>query len=600
MYYLFALIFKLILFILLTQVSHKVILVFIVSALLGSCFLMMLYKNSKKYTHQITFGYYAFISLLMFVDVLYFTYFNRLITFSVHSQLVQLPGVLQVVSFFLNQKVLLFIIDLPFLIYYFYKNKSFYLKPLKNQHYYLKLIPMIILIIFIQITNLETVQAYEFFTYHTSDLLKQIIRKDDDEIHLSQTQYNQFVQNNKLIQGPLTGIAKGKNVIMIQVEALQALAINLKIQNHEITPNLNQLIKEQGSLYFDNIFQNVGRGNTADAEFAALNSLYPSSSEIIYETYAQNDFYAFPELLKEKGYRTAYFHANHGSFYNREMMSKALGFDEFYELADFKFKQEDIISYGLNDVDFFEQALYRLKYLDKKYPEGWMAFLISISSHTPFNLTPEQKTLVLDNPNNNLALKYFEAVHYADAALGQFIENLKTNGLYDQSMIVIYGDHFGLNSLNEDTKDAMEEALNRDYFIDDMFNVPLLIHIPNTQINQTIHKLGSQVDIYPTLNNLLGIENQKGIMFGQDLINSEKENVAFPMFFITENSFINQDYIFMASRDQTTDFSKLYDRHTHELLDPNLVANQLESNYRHLYFSQQIIKQDLFRKFIKH
>lgn len=597
MYYLVALTLKLLLFIFMTRVSHQVFLVFLVSSLLVSTILMAMYRYTTRFKYQVVLLFYILVSLLMFADVIYFTYFNRLITLSVKSQLGQIPGVLNVISFLLNQKILLFIIDIPVLLFYFYKKKSCYLKPLKNRLFYLKIVPMIVIIAVIQINHLETVKAFEFFTYHTTDLIDQVIEDDADEsIDLETIKTLQL--NNKKIEGPLTGIAKGKNLIMIQVEALQNIAINLSIQGHEITPHLNQLIQDQGSLYFDNVFQSVGRGNTSDAEFATLNSLYPSANEIVYETYHENTYYSLAHMLKEQGYRNAYFHANDGQFYNRETMSKQLGFDEFYELEDYKFVEDEFISYGLNDFDFYQQSLYRLQQLEKHNPEGWMAFLISMSSHTPFTLEQQDKTLTLDNPNNNIALSYFESLHYADAALGEFIEGLKEKNLYEDSVIVIYGDHFGINAQHDETKLVMQEAIKSNYTVEDMFNVPLIVHIPNTTIQQTISKVGSQIDIYPTLINLFGLQNEKGVMFGQDLINSKKYNAAFPMFYITENSFIDDEFIYLSSRDQDDDYAQLISRSTNEILEPTMVSHKLQENKEIIEISQLILKLDLFKQLL--
>ncbi len=165
-----------------------------------------------------------------------------------------------------------------------------------------------------------------------------------------------------LEEGKYTGIGKGKNLIVIQVEALQNFVINLHYDGQEITPNLNRLIQEQGTLYFDKYFQLIGRGNTADAEFVSNNSLYPSMDEPTYSQYEGNTFYGLPWVLRDNGYTAWVFHGYEKEFWNRERAYPNQGFQRFISEEDFDLVET--IGFGISDEEFYKQSINYLKELD--------------------------------------------------------------------------------------------------------------------------------------------------------------------------------------------------------------------------------------------
>ena len=140
-------------------------------------------------------------------------------------------------------------------------------------------------------------------------------------------------------------------------------------------------------------------------------------------------------------------------------------------------------------------------------------------------------------------------MRYTDDAIGQFIEDLKEKGLYDNSIIVMYGDHHGLNKDMDDNDIYMTRFLGKEYRYEDMFNIPLIINIPRSGINRTVSTVGGQIDILPTLANLLGIELDKRYICGQDIVNVEEGLVAFSAY-IEDGSFITDGAIYEMSREQ--------------------------------------------------
>jgi phosphoglycerol transferase MdoB-like AlkP superfamily enzyme len=193
--------------------------------------------------------------------------------------------------------------------------------------------------------NYHYLDFYNFISFNISR--KSPVSKSE------QTAIQTFFQDNSFHNNNLNGAAKGKNLIMIQVEALQEFVINAKINGQEITPNLNKWIKK--SAYFNNFFYQVSAGGTSDAEFMSNNSLYPSPSGAAYYLYPNNEYNSLPKSLKDNGYSTAALHGFKGTFWNRDVMYKAVGFDNFYSERDFNI--DSTVGLGLSDKSFLNQSV---------------------------------------------------------------------------------------------------------------------------------------------------------------------------------------------------------------------------------------------------
>lgn len=334
--------------------------------------------------------------------------------------------------------------------------------------------------------------------------------------------------------------ASGKNLIVIQLEAFQNFLIGLKIDGKEITPNLNKLAAEH--FYFPNFYQQVGQGNTADAEYVVNTSLYVPPNGAASEVYANKELPSMPKRLAEEGYQTATFHTNSVRFWNRTELYKALGWDEYYD--DQFFGSDDMVAFGPSDEVLYDKTADELARLAEIAP--FYAQVISMSGHHPFNL-PERK-YKMDLPERyegTLVGDYIRSQNYADYALGQFIDKLKANGLWDNSVIVIYGDHQGLPvySLDNDEKALMKEIYGRDYGVPDMMNIPLIISVPGEDA-QVIEQTGAQSDIFPTVANLLGVSLDNQIHFGQDLLNTDS-NLMPQRYYLPTGSFISNKGTFV-------------------------------------------------------
>jgi phosphoglycerol transferase MdoB-like AlkP superfamily enzyme len=309
------------------------------------------------------------------------------------------------------------------------------------------------------------------------------------------------------------GIARGKNLIVVQVEALQEFVINRKIMGKEITPNLNKLLKD--SLFFNNYYYQVAGGNTSDAEFLSNTSLYPLKEGSAFYRKADNFYYSLPKTLKQQGYDTYALHAFGAKFYNRQQMYNSLGFDKF--INGEAFKMDDFAGWkgnALSDSSFFRQSL---DIIDTSRP--FYSFFITLSSHHPYVYFKDFDFNVGQYQGTYLG-NYLKAINYTDKCLGEFINNLKRRGLYDKSLLMIYGDHSAIPKVvSEDFMKFLNKENNDAEWIK-LQKVPLIIRYPGLRNGQVDPLTGGEIDLLPTIANLMGFDYKYAL--GKDLLNTGK------------------------------------------------------------------------------
>ncbi len=350
----------------------------------------------------------------------------------------------------------------------------------------------------------------------------------------------------KGIQEPETplywGAAEGKNVIVLQLEAFQNFLIGREIDGKEITPVMNGLAKN--NFYFPRFYQQVGQGNTSDAEFVVNTAFYIPQYGAAAQEYGGLELPSMPKKLAERGYATATFHTNDVQFWNRKELYKGLGFDRYYD-AEF-FGDEDMVFFGPSDEILYEKTADELAKISRD-GKPFYAQVISMSSHHPFNIPERKVRLELpERYRDTLVGDYIQAQNYTDYALGRFIDRLKENGLWDNTLLVIYGDHLGLPiySLTDHEKNLMKEIYGREYGFSEMLNIPLIMASPGATEPRSFPQPGGQVDVFPTIANLLGISLKGHIHFGQDLLN-HNVNVLPQRYYLPSGSFVNGNGIFV-------------------------------------------------------
>jgi lipoteichoic acid synthase len=375
------------------------------------------------------------------------------------------------------------------------------------------------------------------------------------------------------------GIAKDKNVYIISMESLQSFVINDSIDGQEITPFLNDLIND--SYYFPNFYHQTGQGKTSDSEFLLENSLYPLPSGAVFFTHAQNEYNGAPEILKDHGYYSAVFHANNKSFWNRDLMYKSLGYDKFFDVASYEVTPENSIGWGLKDDYFFEQSIEYIKGL----PQPFYSKFITLTNHFPFSLETQDELIPEWTSGDGTVDRYFTTVRFMDEALKKFFDQLKSEGLYEDSIFILYGDHYGIS---ENHNEAMAQFLEKEeitpYDTVDLQKVPLIVHIPGEK-PEVIETVGGQVDLRPTIMHLLGINTQNYMQFGTDLFSKTRPEFAV----LRDGSFITEDVVYTNSI--------CYDKATGEETEKQNCKPYMEKAKKELSYSDKIVYGDLLRFF---
>ena len=615
---------KFILYTNLIKVEYNRISIIITSSLISALILSLIYRSKSKHKSRNSLIFYSVVSILMLGNATYFAHFNNLLSVKLIPQIPQLKTVGENLKILLDMKKLLLIIDLPIIILYRFFTRSKVrakdsVHPLQRSHSHviptvvegsplLSIInfirrPIVLGIVLVALFafyningTINTIKAQELFTYHLVDI-KNTITKDEkveaDGI-LTKADIEDLKSRASLKEGNLTGIGKGKNLIVLQVEAFQNFAVGLTYDGQEITPNINKLIEDKSSIYYNNYHQMIGRGNTSDAEFVSQNSLYPSMEEPTYTQYVNNTYYGLPWLLRDNGYNAWVFHGYKADYWNREEAYVNQGFQRFISEKDFTF--DDIIGFGLKDEDFFDQSIHYLKELDQKDENPFYAFMITLSSHTPFLMPEEYQTLKIREEHKDTMLgNYLQAIHYTDKEIGRFIESLKREGLYDDTVIAIYGDHFAVLSTDENEQPIMSDLLGERYDFDSMMNIPLIIHVPGEDIHEINTTLGSQLDFYPTIANIMGYNNEKGLVFGRDLNNTE-ENYVFPQTYMLKGSVITDTSVLEISRDGIFEHSRAYDRETRKEIDINQFKALSKKAEEEINKGHYILKHDTLKE----
>ncbi len=567
----------------------------------GTLFFVFSRSNIKK--KRICFlVLYTFFSIVMFADTMYYNYYNQTVSI---RQIWQASNVAKVPSSFIATLIpasFLLLIDIPFVYYYFKKDaklwvhkkviKTGYTKRLGRLAIGVCSIILLCAVNPLQAIGVEKVSSVEFFTNHIGDIYDTVIANVSAEEIPPQEVLEQVEENVEATNTTqLNGIAKGKNLIVIQLEAYQNFLIGANYNGQELTPNLNKLLQAD-SLYFDNYYSNIGKGNTADAEFSTLNSLYPVIDGESYRLYMDNTYDGLPWQMKDRGYDTLAFHGYAGDFWNRNNAYPYQGFDQFYSMEDLD--DSDIIGLGISDKSMFQQTAEILK--QQKNP--YFAFIITLTNHHPYILDEARaKINLLPEHEGTKFGSYLQTAYYTDEAIGEFIDELKAAGQYENTVIALYGDHHGLNCTMDDNDVIVGDYLGRTYDYDEMLHIPLIIHIPGSGINRTISTLGGQVDFLPTIANLMGIQIKQPYILGQDLVNAKEGFVAFTAY-LFEGSFAKNDIMFEISREGIFDGSRAWRIGTDTTLDINQYKKDYEKAIELKEASKEILEQDLISDYV--
>ena len=392
---------------------------------------------------------------------------------------------------------------------------------------------------------------------------------------------NNYVRSNQAaVNAEMFGKYEGRNVIAVSLESLQNFVINNQMDGHEITPFLNSLTKDPDTYYFSNFYHQTGLGKTSDSEFIVENSLFGLGRGAVFFTHGGNTYNSMAERLGENGYYTNVMHPNNKSFWNRDMMYQSLKIDKYYDVDSYTVEEGQAVNWGMKDIPFFEQSAAHMA----KMPQPFYSRLISLTNHYPFTLDEEDKMIPEYTSNSGTLNRYFQTVRYMDEAVKSFFQDLKDQGLYENSIIVMYGDHYGIS---ENHNKAMAQYLGKEeltpYDNAMLQEVPLFIHIPGSGEGKEMTEVSGQVDIRPTILHLLGIETSKDMQLGADLFSPEHEDFVI----FRDGRFVTDKYVYAGEA--------CYDKATGEQIDGEPCKPYADRATLELGYSDAIINGDLLR-----
>ena len=390
-----------------------------------------------------------------------------------------------------------------------------------------------------------------------------------------------------------TGILEGKNIIFVHMESIQDFVMDLSFNGVDIAPNVKKLANE--GMFFSNFYPQVSTGTSSDTEFTLLTSLMPASSGIVFVSYYNRNYNTIPKLLVNEGYYTFSMHGNLVSMWNRAKAHPSLGYQGQYFEESFDYTEDDVINLGINDKLFFKEAIPILEDIETEQ-NHYMGTIITLSNHSPFIFIDkygevdfsskvehyDEKTGITTELTTNFLSgtavgNYLTSVHYADEALGEFIEYVNNSEAFDDTIFVFYGDHdakltrkeinylYNYNPENGSLYvEGDENYVPYDSFTHDLNKkTPLIIWTKNKSLKYTfsgeVDYYMGMIDVAPTILNMFGLSNKYAL--GHDIFNIRDNNViAFPngnfltnmLYFnnstgeykiINENTIIDENYV---------------------------------------------------------
>lgn len=320
------------------------------------------------------------------------------------------------------------------------------------------------------------------------------------------------------------------NLVIILVESLESWPINSRINSQEITPYINSLIDQHSTIYVSNVVPQTHHSHSSDAQLILNTGLLPVRNGTVFFEYTQNRYYTLAEALKDKANYSCYTLVGGRPFtWNQNNMNPSLGFDGLFSIADFK--KHDLLGLGLSDVSFFAQAFEKIKTIKQPF----YLQMLTLSSHKPFKI-PKDKVGISVPANLPTELgDYIRSVNYTDKAIGNFMNAMKREGLFDNTVFVITGDH-----------EAFNYGIREQYLINKQANllmskecyVPFLIINAPEKITYN-HTIG-QIDIYPTLLDIMQLSSYPWKGLGSSILSGERVKYA-----------VNVNYIIIGDTLQT-------------------------------------------------
>ena len=366
-----------------------------------------------------------------------------------------------------------------------------------------------------------------------------IDEETDEELN---TLNKYFISNEASTTNEYTGVLEGKNVIVIMVESGNDILLN-----EEYYPNIARLTKN--GYTFINNYSPRNVCSTGNNEMSALISLYSINNNCTANVYQDNTYFeSIFNLFKDANYNTNSFHDHYDEYYARDIIHKNMGSDAYYNAIDldldFKY------SYGswASDEELMENYLEYLRDSDLSKP--FMSFITTVTSHQPYNGSGYGKAYLDLFPEEYPdELKYYMSkLKVVDNAIGILLEGLESLNILDDTVIVLFGDHYPY-AIEPDT---LNLELDYDATLDSNADqVPLIIYNSELEEKEFL-QYTSYINLTPTLANLFNLKFDSRLYMGLDALSSEYDSlVIFP-----DGSWKNANAYYNASTSKISYYTK--------------------------------------------
>lgn len=402
---------------------------------------------------------------------------------------------------------------------------------------------------------------------------KSLSKNEEDKEVKEMHEY--FASKEPTKKNEYTGMFEGKNLVVLVGESFSSLAIR-----EDLTPNLYKLYNE--GFQFDNFYTPVFPVSTADGEYMTDTALIPKEGVWSFKEIAGNYMpYSYANVFESLGYSSNAYHNHKATFYERDKYIDTMGYNSYLAVGTGLENRMDTSKWPNSDYEMIDVTTDDYIRNDK-----FLAYYMTVSGH--LNYTTTGNAMVRRNwdavknlPYSDKAKGYLAANIELDKAVGELINNLKEAGKLEDTVIVISGDHYPygltLEEINEISTYERDDKFEK-------YHMPLLIWSGSMKEPIKVEKLGTSIDILPTVLNLFGVEYDSRLLIGKDILSDSE-----PLVIFADRSFI-------------TDKGR-YNAVTGEFIANN--GGEIEEGYidkvnsdiyRRFQMSRLILEKDYYRK----
>lgn len=315
---------------------------------------------------------------------------------------------------------------------------------------------------------------------------------------------------------------KRSNLLIVFAESLESWVLEKKVDGKEITPCLNRLLKEKSTLYAPNVLTQVKGGRSIDAQLMICSGLLPLMSGTYSSLYYDNTFYTLQKAMRGLKHSRSYLLTiDKVSTWNQGAVARSFGTDTIISYHDFKMTEAFGTHKRIGDASFFQQCREKIERGEVWKPgESVYMQFITYSGHAPFKLPDHLRTITFPASIPEKAADYMTTAHYTDKAIGDFVAYLKTLPQYKETIVVIVGDHEGLASYRQE---LVGNPACRGLVSDKQLTPFIVLNSP---VGMRYDKFMGQIDIYPTLLNLMQLDAYRWHGLGQSILDPRKQGVA--------------------------------------------------------------------------